>query len=392
MSDDTLMIGMKGHVHIVDDLGNVLLDQYNAIHPQNMARVIARALSNESNYTIYRMAFGNGGTTTDAAITVTYNPPNDGQIPDTRTWDSRLYNEIYSEIVDEGRDTINPNLGTDPGSADSNVGSRPGGNDNAAGDPKPTLHVSGPGVRSTEHGLTSKIQVECVLNADEPRNATEEEPFIFDEIGLYTSGASAAAFSGYTDIDVGDKLSTDITGLEQRIQGSSDQPYQFRIDVDGTGPVTISLYPPTSNTTFGQLCEALNSGDVNWNNNWGGISPLPGGATIAITDETTDYPSITGAVTFGYLRFTSPTVGTNSSVVIDDNELTGTSILEHLSPPAKILPPVTGKAAGAQNDPLSPETERERLLTHLVFSPITKKPGSTLTIRYTITVSVARSQ
>ena len=41
--------------------GNELVrDQLNAIHPQNMARIFARALSNEHNYFINRVAFGNG--------------------------------------------------------------------------------------------------------------------------------------------------------------------------------------------------------------------------------------------------------------------------------------------------------------------------------------------
>ena len=45
-----LNLNVKGHVNIVDKVsGEVLLDQCNAIHPQNMSRVIARALSHESN-------------------------------------------------------------------------------------------------------------------------------------------------------------------------------------------------------------------------------------------------------------------------------------------------------------------------------------------------------
>ena len=48
----------------------------NAIHPQNMSRVIARALANEPNSIIHRIAFGNGGTYTDAASNTVFNPPN----------------------------------------------------------------------------------------------------------------------------------------------------------------------------------------------------------------------------------------------------------------------------------------------------------------------------
>ena len=88
-TNDFLPVQVKGHLKIEDDLGNVLVDKDNAIHPQNMARVFARALSNEHNYFINRIAFGNGGTTVDAAFTVTYRTPNDGQSPDVATWDSQ---------------------------------------------------------------------------------------------------------------------------------------------------------------------------------------------------------------------------------------------------------------------------------------------------------------
>ena len=101
---DTLPVKMIGHVKIVDDLGNVLLDKENAVHPQNMARVITRALSNESNYFIKRIAFGNGGTTVDAALNVTFNPANDGQAPDTRTYDSQLYNEMRANALSYARE------------------------------------------------------------------------------------------------------------------------------------------------------------------------------------------------------------------------------------------------------------------------------------------------
>jgi hypothetical protein len=74
MPKELSSIAVKGHIHIEDDLGNVLLDKNNAIHPQNMSRVIARALANENNFYIHRIAFGNGGTLTDAAYTITYRP------------------------------------------------------------------------------------------------------------------------------------------------------------------------------------------------------------------------------------------------------------------------------------------------------------------------------
>ena len=52
---------IKGHVQIKDKHSNeVLLDKFNAVHPQNMAKVIARGLANESNQQIFQIALGNG--------------------------------------------------------------------------------------------------------------------------------------------------------------------------------------------------------------------------------------------------------------------------------------------------------------------------------------------
>lgn len=387
MFQDTLKIKIEGHGRIVDDLGNVLLDKFNAVHPENMARVFSRALSNENNFVINRIAFGNGGSTTDAASVVTLNPPNDGQPPDVRTWDSRLYNEIYSEIIDAGNSVINPNLGVDPGSADSNTGNRPGGDSVPSQDPVPTLHVSGPGVRSVEQGLTSQIIVTCVINTAEPTFATPDVPFTFDEMGLYTTGAPAASFPGTADVDVGNKTSTNPTNL---VQSAS---YSFQIAVDGGGFKEITFVSPVNTPSYGQLCDALNTGDVSWNPSWAGVSPLPAGATVAISDVTTSFPTITGSSTNGNLRFTSATVGSTSSITVNNgsvDDLFASNVLA-AGRASIILSPVEGRDAGVQNDPLNPTIERERLIAHLIFNPISKAPGRTLTITYTITVSVARS-
>lgn len=397
-----LPIEVKGHAKIVDDLGNVLLDKDNAVHPENLARVFARALANEFNYTIYRMAFGNGGTIVDAAFTVTYKTPNDGQPPDIGTWDSRIYNETYSEIVDEGQTVLNPLLGTDPGSADLNTGDRPGGGAVPASDPPTVLHVSGPGVRSNELGLTSEVVITCVLNEDEPlaQFATDSSPptdntetdFVFDEIGLYTSGAPAIATSGYQYIDVGTRNSLDNTGL---VAGTM---YKFNIAVDGGIPVVVTFTTPAGGGSgvggeilYGDLCEAINTGNVLWG--LAGVSPLPGaGTTISITDTTGGtFPSIIGAQTFGFLQFESGSAGATSAVAVTAGATN--DMIVALNPPTGgiIKPAVIGRAAGVQNNPIAPTTERERLLAHLIFSPILKSRNRVLTITYTLTVSVART-
>lgn len=393
---------VNGHLHIVDDLGAVLVDQDNAIHPANIARVIARALSNESNYFINRIAFGNGGTSVNAAFAITYNTPNDGQTPDIASWDSRLYHETYSEIINAGQTVLNANLGQDPGSADANVGVRTGGGSVPSGDPTSILHVSGPGCRSAELGLMSEVVISAFINGLEPlsqftsdTNAptnlnTASGDFVFDEIGLFTSGAQAINTSGYQYVSVGTRLSTDDTGL---LPG---QPYSFNIAVDGGTSVTISFTTPISGgsgvggyITYGDFCQAVNAAPTP---SWNLVSALPGGATMSITDLTNgSYPTITGSMTYGYLRVASNTSRVSSA--IDLTGLQTTAFLAALNPPlgAAILPSVPGTNAGYQNSPTTPDLECERLLTHLIFSPVLKTKNRSLSITYTLTVSVARS-
>jgi hypothetical protein len=402
--DDVLGLSIKGHVNITDDLGNVLVNKTNAVHPQNMSRIIARALSNESNFGVHRIAFGNGGTQVDAAFTITYKNTNDGQSPDVRSWDSRLYSETYSEIVDEGNSTLNPLLGTDPGSAGPNAGTRPGGGSDPTGDPASVPHVSGPGVRSNELGLTSEVVITAVLNPNEPTgqftsdnqspSENTESSFTFDEIGLYTSGSPAIDSNGSQDIDVGNRTSEDDSTLLANTQ------YSFIIDVDGGGPQIIDFTTPVAGGSgsggevlYGDIVEAINSGDVTWNAAWAGANPLPGNATVAITDNTLNFPTITGAQTFGFFRFTSGTTGATSAVVLTAGSV-GLDMIASVNTPTGgvIITASDGLAAGVQNNPVNPSTERERLLSHIIFSPVLKSAARTLSINYTYTISVARTQ
>lgn len=398
LKSETLQLSMDGHCYIEDDLGNVLLDKHNAIHPQNMARIIARSLANEPQSSIYRIAFGNGGTLVDAAFTVTFKTPNDGQSPDIATWDSRIYNETFSEIIDEGQTTLNPLLGTDPGSADLNTGVRPGGGAVPSSDPTAVPHVSGPGVRSNELGLMSQVIISCTLNGDEPRGqfqndqveVSTESDFVFDEIGLYTEGAPAINTSGYHQIAFGtvSKTSTDDSGL---LAGTS---YSFNITIDGGSLQTITFTTPVSGGSgsggeilYGDICEALNTNDPTWT-----ILPSAPSATFLITDLTGGtFPSITGASTAGYLQVQSPSAGASSSINLSGPATS--ALLSQLNPPsgAQLQTPVQGTVAGLQNAPTAPTTQRERLLSHLIFAPVLKTANRTLAITYTITVSVARS-
>lgn len=421
MNNEKLQVEVKGHCKIVDDLGTVLLDKHNAVHPQNLSRIFARALANEHDSYINRIAFGNGGTVTDAAYTVTYRTPNDGQSPDTDTWDSRIYHETFSKIIDDGFTVLNPSLGIDPGSADVRTGLRSGGGSVPSSDPTTIAHVSGPGVRSVDLGLTSEVIISATINADEPKsqfmvdsygyvtNSSQtidklndqqvNESFVFDEIGLYTSGATASNTSGYQYINVGNRNSMSDTGL------SKQATYSFRIAVDGGTPTLITFTTPalggsgsSGEILYGDLCQAINTGDSSWSSDFSGTSPLPGKALISITDITGGtFPTIVGANTYGFLKFTSETSGTTSSIVLDDitwaSRETTSSLLPSLNVPlgSTLQTSVSGTTAGLQNAPTNPSSERERLLAHLIFSPIAKAANRVLNITYTLTISVGRT-
>lgn len=360
---ETIHYEVDGHLKITDDLGQVLVDKHNAVHPQNMARVISRSLSNENNFFIHSVAFGNGGTIVDAAFTITYRTPNDGQLPDTAAWESRLYNETYREIVDDS----NINIGEGEGS-------------DSSGDPPSVEHVSGPGVRSTELGLTSEVEIVVVLNPGEPLSqfltddqspaeATESD-FTFDEIGLYTTGLPNTATSGFQDVNVGDKLDTSDTGL------APSTLFDFEITVDGGSVQSITITTPVSGSGSG--------GEILYSDLTPLINAAITGATATISDQST-------VITFGFLRFTSNSTGSTSTILLADNGGINTALFASLTDFVGINPAVGGDDQGVQNAPVNPTTERERLLAHVIFSPVLKAANRTLTIDYTLTVSVARS-
>jgi hypothetical protein len=403
---DSCHIKSIGRCQIYDHNDQLIRDELNAIHPQNMARIFARALSNEHNYFINRIAFGNGGTNVDAAYNVTYRTANDGQYPDVSTWDSRLYNETFSKIINAGSEFLNPLLGTDPGSSDSNTGIRPGGSADNTKDPTSVLHISGPGVRSVDNGLSSNVIITAVLNENEPThelmsnfqypNQPTDAVMAFDEIGLYTSGGPAIPTYGYQLIDVGNKTSMDDTKL------SKDVTYSFRVSINDGTPTLISFKTPISGGTgtngailYGDLCEAINNGSPEWG--LLGSNPLPGNAMMSITDNSGGlYPSIIGELTNGYLMIRSVTTGPTSNVKLDSvswvSRETSAFLTSLNSPIGGILKEsMDGITAGLRNAVLSPSNERERLLTHLVFSPVFKERRKKLTIIYTITTLFARS-
>lgn len=388
MSHEYVSVQFQTSVTIRDlETKEVLAKASNRIHPQNMSRIIARALANEANSTFHRMAFGNGGSYVDAAGNIVFNSPNDGS---ESGWESRLYNETYSEIIDE----TDANFKTDPGSADINV-VRPGGGAVPSDDP------DGGGVVSLEVGKKSNIIITLVLNKNEPKGqllsqdlgvstSEEESYFMFNEIGLYSPGKPAKSTPGYSTVSVGDKISTDVTTL------LTSTPYNISVDVDGVNYTAVITTPvtgtgPSGQITFGDLCEGINTGD--WITSGELINSV---VFVYITDRSGGtYPSILtdegrGLQSFGALTFQSLSVGETSEVILNCtasltnifNVLTN-GICDNCNATSN-----TGGVAGVANNSIITLNERERLLTHFIFSPILKSKDRALEIVYELTVSV----
>lgn len=95
MSLESLGIKVLGHLKLEGkQTGEVLIDKKNAIHPQNLARIFARALANENYHHIVNIALGNGGSFIDSAGNIIFNAPNTVGVT------AKLYNETYAESVD----------------------------------------------------------------------------------------------------------------------------------------------------------------------------------------------------------------------------------------------------------------------------------------------------
>lgn len=360
-----------GHVKITDDLGNVLADQHNAVHPQNLARVFARALANESSHSIYRVALGNGGTVVSAGNTVTYKTPNDGQLPDPSGWQSRLYNETYSEVIDDQSPNLGQGLGTSPGD-----------------DPAAVQNISGPGVRSSEQGTVSLVTIDVTLNANEPSSqyshdseapvGETESQFMFDELGLFTAGRSNVNTSGYQTVNLENKNVDANTGLATSTQ------YTFSVKVNGGGAQVINITTPVEGTGVSGMSHFITYADIMPLLN-AKLNPLGVNATITDTEN--------GVHTGGNLILTSTATGPNSAVVISQPATLPTNwLFNHLLGYVSIGSPVSGELAGVQNNAADPSTLRERMLTHIIFSPILKAANRTIRIVYTLTIAVARTQ
>lgn len=80
------MVELKGA-----QTGEIFVKKSNAVHPGNLARMIAYGLANKPIHSIYMIALGNGGTYDDSAGVIHYNTPN------TVGVNATLYNQTYPD-------------------------------------------------------------------------------------------------------------------------------------------------------------------------------------------------------------------------------------------------------------------------------------------------------
>ena len=155
-------IHVEGHIKIHDpSTGEVLINQRNAIHYENMSLALAESLANQGSGFVYEMSFGNGGTSVDPTGIITYLTPN------TTGTNASLYNQTYTKVVDE-KAVAN----IDPTRNKTEI-----------------RHVSG-----TNY---TDIMVRCLLDYGEPDGqdafdtaSNTEQLYVFDELGLRSYSTS----------------------------------------------------------------------------------------------------------------------------------------------------------------------------------------------------------
>lgn len=153
---NNIQLSIQGFLKVFDPITKeIFFDGTNAIHYENMSIAIADALSSRGQGNIFRMAFGNGGSSVDQTGIITYLPTN------TIGQNASLYNQTYSKIVD-----------------DTSIL-----NNNPIRNKMSVNHTTGK--------VYTDIVVQCLLDYGEPSgqsafdNSTQmDSAFTFDELGL----------------------------------------------------------------------------------------------------------------------------------------------------------------------------------------------------------------
>lgn len=322
----SIPVTVTGRCIISDDLGNIILDKTNAIHPINLSRIFSRALAKEKNSYVHKIAFGNGGTYVDPANNIKYKTPN------ISNYKTKLYNETYSQVLD----------GTNKSTIVSN-----------------------------ELTNYSETVATIYLNKNEPSteylsqsySIPADSSYTFDEIALFAPGVSDdSPSSGYQSALFNTPNITVDTGLLK------DTNYVFSIVVDGT-KFNYTLNIPSNDASvisFAKLVAYIND-----------IVGLKNYMTVAMSQ--------------GSLTFTSNTKASTSSIKIIDNSDNSLWLFKNISTYQKLNTAVVGKDSGLQNNPNNPDAEYSRMITHLIFNPITKPYDRIYTVDYILNIKVVQA-
>lgn len=333
------MISIKGHCVIRDQFDNIILNRENDIHPGNFARVIARSLSDESNYWVNSVAFGNGATVKKPDGTFKRYSPNDGISPDYSGWKSTLYHETFRKQVD-------------PTSLGSNntIETTVDGNPSSATPVYTETHRNIDGVVSYIDNDNTKVTVSCTLGVSEP---SETKVYTFDEIALYT-GQNYSPISGYQDINL------DVTKLVSTTY-LANTSLQITLQIGETLAVVTFI---VDNTSFSNLIEKFNRS----------LKRYKCYAEL-LTNKIrihSKYSSINVVTAVSNFINTLPAYVSLGVATQTPNESYDNLLAQAVD----------------KNNPNNPELEAPRLLTHLIFDPIDKPQHSIYYITYTLTVVV----
>jgi len=171
---DKAHLQIDGHLQVLDaETRELLLDKHNAIHPQNMAMMMAKAISRDTAVSpgVFQLCFGNGGTFFNSSNQIVFRPPN-------TVGASTLYNQTYAVQVD----------------------------DQAIGTPSTNSVIASP---SPAPAITSIVTVTAQLAANEPAGqATSDNVttnpnslFMFDEVGLKASDGTLLTHLVFTPFE-----------------------------------------------------------------------------------------------------------------------------------------------------------------------------------------------
>ena len=329
------MVQIKGHCLIKDEFNNIILDKENHVHPGNMARMISRMLAGETNHWVNSIAFGYGATIKNIFGDREFLPVNDGISPDLSGWESTLYDEIYRKYIDDVKVPAEGGYGVDP--LDTSL-------DLLYTNDVPKYHRTHRNVEGVisyvDTDGKSKVEITCILDVN--KNLT------FDEIALF-SGITKSEKSGSQIVNF-----TDITTTGLTI--NKDYSVPFRLNGN---PFEIQINVP--NTNFETLIEQINGGLDHY------------GCSVKIEENTLIFDSKFATIeldeTFVDKILNYDSLDTPIELINEDNYIADSNRFD-------------------KNNPLYPEYEAPRLLTHLIFEPIDKPALSNYYITYTLTIEV----